>query len=239
MPHLFTSRPRQYTLFSDKTLGISQYYWEIINSILYIIGGVTFIIGSIFFLPQYEELFDLGAWIFFFGSLIYLVVTAQDWWESTTYLRSRSFLTRWDWLEFVAANSYLIGTILFIIGSLLFLSDIDKIIIGSWCFIIGSFLFLLGACINIFEIIHEASIVKLQLLNITAITYAIGSVLFLVASIPYLWKPFDIHQPWPWLVFTYVAWEYIIGSLLFLAGGITNYFRLHRSRNSQQLKMDV
>lgn len=239
MPHLFTSRPRQYTLFSDRTLGISQYYWEIINSILYIVGGITFVIGSIFFLPKYEELFDVGVWIFFFGSLIYLVVTAQDCWESNNYLRSRSFLTRWDWLEFLAANSYLVGTILFIIGSLFFLSDVDKIVIGSWCFIIGSFLFLVGACINIFEIIHENSLVRLQLLNITAITYAIGSVLFLVASIPYLWEPFDIQEPWPWLVFTYAAWEYIIGSILFLVGGTINYFRLHKIRGSQQLTMDI
>ncbi|NBD32757.1 MAG: hypothetical protein GVY17_07300 [Cyanobacteria bacterium] len=231
MPHLFTNRPRQYTLFTEKMLGISYFNWELTNGILYIVGGITFVIGSVFFLPRYEHLFDVGAWIFFGGSLVYLIVTTQDLWESLNYLRSQPLLTIWDWLEFLAANVYIIGTILFIVGSLFFLSEIHMIVAGSWCFIIGSFLFLVGACINIIEILQATSLIKLQLLNITAITFALGSTLFLVASIPYLWQPLDMQEQW--LLFTYVAWEYIVGSILFLLGGIINYYRVYR--NLQQL----
>jgi len=227
MPHLFTNRPRQYTLFSEKTLGISYFNLELTNGILYIIGGITFVIGSVFFLPQYEELLDIGAWIFFGGSIVYLIVTVQDVWESLNYLRSQPFLTIWDWLEFLAANVYIIGTILFIVGSLFFLSEVDMIAAGSWCFIIGSLLFLVGACINIIEILQATSLIKLQLLNITAITFALGSTLFLVASIPYLWQPIDMQEQW--LLFSYVAWEYIVGSFLFLLGGIINYYRVYRN----------
>jgi len=227
MPHLFTNRPRQYTLFTQKTLGISYLNWELTNGILYIIGGITFVIGSVFFLPQYEEFLDIGAWIFFGGSIIYLIVTGQDLWESLHYLRSQPLLSIWDWLEFLAANVYIVGTILFIVGSLLFLSEIHMIVAGSWCFIIGSFLFLVGACINIIEILQATSLIKLQLLNITAITFALGSTLFLVASIPYLWQPLDMQEQW--LLFTYVAWEYIVGSILFLVGGIINYYRVYRN----------
>lgn len=64
MPHLFTSRPRQYTLFPEKKFGISSFYWELINAILYIVGGIIFIFGSIFFLPKYEKWFDVGVWTF-------------------------------------------------------------------------------------------------------------------------------------------------------------------------------
>ena len=227
MPHLFTNRPRQYTLFSEKALGISYFNLELTNGILYIIGGITFVIGSVFFLPQYEELLDIGAWIFFGGSIIYLIVTVQDVWESLNYLRSQPFLTIWNWLEFLAANVYIIGTILFIVGSLFFLSEVGMIVAGSWCFIIGSFLFLVGACINIIEILQANSLIKLQLLNITAITFALGSTLFLVASIPYLWQPIDMQEQW--LLFSYVAWEYIVGSFLFLLGGIINYYRVYRN----------
>lgn len=227
MPHLFTNRPRQYTLFTQKALGVSYLNWELANGILYIVGGITFVIGSVFFLPRYEELLDVGAWIFFGGSIVYLIVTAQDLWESLNYLRSQPLLTIWDWLEFLAANVYIIGTILFIAGSLFFLSEVDMIVTGSWCFIIGSLLFLVGACINIIEILQASSLIKLQLLNITAITFALGSTLFLVASIPYLWQPIDMQEQW--LLFTYVAWEYIVGSALFLLGGMINSYRLYRN----------
>lgn len=236
MPHLFTSRPRQYTLFNQKAFGTNQYKWELANGILYIVGGVTFVVGSVCFLPKYENLFDIGAWIFFGGSLVYLVVTGQDLWESSNYLRSQTLLSIWDWLEFLAANVYVIGTILFIIGSVLFLSQVDMIAAGSWCFIIGSLLFLIGACINIVEIAKASSLVKLQLLNITAITYVLGSTLFLVASIPYLWS--SLNPQGEWLLFTYVAWEYIVGSFLFLVGGFINYYRLYSSGDSQQLSID-
>lgn len=237
MPHLFTSRPRQYTLFDEKELGINQYNWELVNGILYIIGGITFIIGSIFFLPQYEHLLDIGAWIFFGGSLVYLIVTGQDLWESSRYLRSQTFLSLWDWLEFLVANVYVIGTVLFVVGSLFFLSDIDMIVTGSWYFIIGSLFFLIGACINIIEIAKASSIVKLQLLNITAIAFALGSTLFLVASIPYLWQPIDFQEQW--LLFTYVAWEYIVGSILFFLGGVINYYRIYSTRIAKQLSLDL
>jgi len=238
MPHLFTSRPRQYTLFPEKKFGISPFYWELINAILYIVGGIIFMVGSIFFLPKYEKWFDVGVWTFFIGSLVYLIITSQDFLESSHYLRSKLLLTQWDWLEFIAANFYIIGTILFTVGSLFFLSQIEQFILGSWSFIIGSLLFLIGACINIIESIQESSLMELQLLNLTAIMYALGSVLFLVASIPYLWQPLDLEQPWQQLVFSYVGWEYIVGSLFFLAGGIINYYRLYQSSKFQQLSID-
>ncbi|MDR9403809.1 MAG: YrhK family protein, partial [Halothece sp. Uz-M2-17] len=34
--------------------------WELANGALYIIGGITFVVGSVFFLPQYEEFLDIG-----------------------------------------------------------------------------------------------------------------------------------------------------------------------------------
>ncbi len=237
MPHLFTSRPRQYSLFDEKTLRISRFNWELFNAILYLIGGITFIIGSVFFLPKYEALLDVGAWIFFGGSIVYLVVTGQDLWESSRYIRSQTLLSVWDWLEFLVANVYVAGTILFIVGSLFFLSQIGMIVAGSWCFIIGSFLFLVGACINVIEIAKAKSLVKLQLLNITAIAFALGSTLFLVASIPYLWQPIDMQEQS--LLFTYVGWEYIVGSILFFLGGVVNYYRLYSPDRSNQLTIDL
>lgn len=220
MPHLFTNRPRQYKFVN--------FNWESVNALLYIVGGMTFIMGSIFFLPRYEELSDIGAWIFFGGSLVYLVVTGQDLLESSSYLRSRDTLTIWNWLEFLVANIYVAGTLLFTIGSLLFLSQIDEIVAGGWCFTIGSLLFLIGACLNVIQIVHEGSFVKLQLMNATAITFALGSTLFLIASMPYLSEALNLEDNW--VLFAYVGWEYIFGSILFFVGGIIYYYRSYQKK---------
>ncbi len=231
MPRLFTQRDRYLHLFSNKPTVYSRFSWELINAILYIVGGFTFIMGSIFFLPKYDSLSDIGAWIFFWGSLVYLIVTGSDLWEAATYLRYRKMRTIWNWLEFVIANIYVGGTILFTIGSLLFLSKIDKIVAGGWCFTIGSLLFLLGACLNVRQIVHESSLIKLQLLNATAITFALGSMLFLIASLPYLSDTLTIQKNG--ILFRYVGWEYIVGSILFLSGGIFHYYRFHQKEDSK------
>jgi len=117
MPHLFTNRPRLYNPIATDKNGNHYLDWESINAILYIVGGLTFIAGSIFFLPRYDSLSDIGAWIFFGGSLVYLVVTGQDLLESSAYLRRQKQRTIWNWLEFIVANVYVAGTILFTVGS--------------------------------------------------------------------------------------------------------------------------
>ena len=181
MPHLFTNRPRQHNLLSDEPAGSKHFNWESFNSVLYLLGGLTFVSGSIFFLPQYEKNADTGAWIFFGGSLLYLVVTVHDLFEASAFLRSRKNASFWERLELFAAVIYVSGTVLFIVGSLFFLSEIDFVIAGSWCFIWGSFLFLVGAFINVIQIIQAGSMFTLQLMNATAICFTIGAVIFLLA----------------------------------------------------------
>lgn len=225
MPHLFTNRPRRHNLVSEHPAGHRHFSWEAANAILYVIGGATFIAGSICFLPTYEDLGDLGAWIFFGGSLLYLIVTVHDLLESIIYWNKSTGLDKEHWLEFIAARVYVAGTLLFIVGSILFLSSVGMITGGAWCFIIGSFLFFLGACVNVLQITQAGSTLTLQLLNATAITFVVGSILFLVASVPYLWQVADQSDRFE--LFTYLAWQYIFGSILFFAGGVFNFCRAY------------
>ncbi len=226
MPHLFVNRPRKHNLFSDEPAGHKHFSWESVSSTVYLVGGVLFIIGSIFFFPQYKSLADLGAWIFVVGSLLYLFVTLHDLLESIRYYRSKQKATVWSRLEFLAANVYVWGTVFFLVGSVFFLSQFGWFVAGGWCFVIGSLLFLIGACINVMQIVQAGSIITLQLLNATAIAFLVGSVLFLVASIPYMWQLVDQQDQRE--LFTYTAWEYVVGSILFLLGGVFNYFRAYR-----------
>ncbi|MFB6319432.1 YrhK family protein [Saccharicrinis sp. FJH54] len=223
MPHLFTNRPRQHNIFSNAPAGSVHFSWESFNSVLYLLGGLTFVTGSIFFLPQYDQNPDTGAWIFFGGSLVYLLVTVHDLFEASAYLRSRQHASFWERIELFAAIVYVSGTILFIVGSLFFLKETDMVAAGSWCFILGSFLFLLGAFINVIQIIQAGTMFTLQLMNATAICFTVGAVIFLLASVPYLWtfKQSALSEK----LYGYMAWEYITGSIFFLAGGMFNYYR--------------
>jgi hypothetical protein len=72
---MFSNRNRLYDLTRDADDLESQFRWETINAILYKVGGVLFIVGSILFFPRFEAYADMGVWTFFFGSLLYLVVT--------------------------------------------------------------------------------------------------------------------------------------------------------------------
>jgi hypothetical protein len=91
---------------------------------------------------------------------------------------------------------------------------------GAWCFVIGSFNFLLGTCINLLmDTTYPSTLVQMRLTAVTASLYMLGSLLFTVASIPYLFPKKD-QDP---TLLAFLAWEYIIGSVCFLFGGWCNY----------------
>lgn len=225
MPHMFTNRPRLHNLTKGRADLRAQFRWETINAVFYKIGGFLFIIGSICFFPRFETYADLGAWIFFIGSLIYLVVTVHDLLEVRRHWRTTDDHNRDEILEYTAAASYVWGTILFSVGSIFFLSTVGWFHAGAWTFVAGSLLFVVGAGINVLQIVHSRSIVTLQLMNLTAVTFVVGSVLFTVASVPYLW---DVKTPSVrTTLYAFLAWQYLIGSVLFFLGGVFNYWRAY------------
>jgi hypothetical protein len=225
MPHLFVNRSRLHNLTIDRADLRAQFRWETINAVLYIIGGMVFIVGSIFFFPMFEAYANIGAWIFFSGSLLYLIVTVHDFAEVCRYWRKSHHHDRDQILEYTAAASYVWGTILFIVGSVFFLSYVGWFKAGAWCFVFGSLLFVLAACINVLQIIKSDSITTLQLMNLTAVSFVVGSVLFTVASVPYLWKVQTESDRT--ILYAFLAWQYLTGSVLFFMGGVFNYWRAH------------
>lgn len=222
MPHLFTNRPRQHNLLSMEPPGHLHFSWEAFNGVVYLAGGLIFTLGSIFFLPVFSSS-DLGAWIFIVGSILYLVVTIHDLLEAFGFHHLNRNRSVKDRLELSAAVVYSVATVLFIAGSVMFLSSFDRIAGGSWCFILGSLLFIFGAVVNVLQIIQAGSLVTLQLLNATAICFILGATVFLLASVPYLWTHFEPGDSL--ILFSYTAAEFIIGSLLFFLGGLFNFIR--------------
>jgi hypothetical protein len=62
-------------------------------------------------------------------------------------------------------------------------------------------------------------------MNFTAVAFVVGSVLFTVASIPYLWEvESDSERA---VLYAFLAWQYLVGSVLFFLGGVFNYWRAY------------
>jgi hypothetical protein len=224
MPHAFVARPRIMDLTRDSPEARADFRWETINAVVYKLGGVLFVLGSVCFFPAFAAWADTGAWIFFAGSILYLIVTVHDLMEARRHARldgrtSQEAMQQW------AARTYVAGTLFFLIGSVLFLSWVGLEHAGACCFILGSLLFVAGAVVNVLESYEAAEPVQLQMMNLTALSFVVGSVLFAVASVPYLWEvedPADAR-----VLHGFLAWQYLIGSLLFLFGGAVNYLRAY------------
>jgi len=205
MPHLFTNRPRMHDLTASSADLRAQFRWETINAVAYKLGGLVFIIGSILFFPRFEAYADVGASTFFAGSLIYLLVTVHDLLEVRRNWRESAPPHTGQVLDYIAALSDVWGTILFTVGSVFFLSAVGWVTVGAWAFIIGSLLFVLGAGVNVLQIVRAESRLTLQLMNLTPLTFVVGSVLFAIASIPYQWSA--APEPFERTLFAFLTWQ--------------------------------
>lgn len=223
LPHHFTNRPRLHSLVADAADLQTNFRWEAVNAAIYNLGGLVFMIGSVLFFPRFSAYADIGAWVFIVGSGLYLVVTGHDMLEASRHWRTLGRPPLAERLSYWSAATYLAGTVLFTIGSVLFLSAIGQVTAGAACFIVGSLLFVVGATIDVLQIVQAQTLKTLQLINLTGVCFLVGSTLFAVASVPYLWSwqaPADSEK-----VLGFLALQYLIGSALFLAGGIFNYWR--------------
>lgn len=220
MAHHITNRRRSYKS------GTKSFFWEGLNASAYIVGAFCFVVGSVFFLPMFQKYSAAAAWLFMIGSVIYLAVSLHDFVETIIYYRQNRQRGRKTILEFLTLTGYVIASVLFLLGSICFLPSVFKEAWGAWGFIIGSALFAAGATISVTQITEAGTLICLQLLNAVAICFVIGSILFLIPSIPYLWPS---GQPdLPQIMFTYLAGQFIFASILFLVGGVTNFYRAYR-----------
>jgi hypothetical protein len=225
MAHIFSSRKRIHNLTaSDKDLR-AQFRWETINAIAYKIGGLLFVIGSFFLFPSRSEYAPIGGIIFLIASLIYLSVNIHDMLEIRRYWTLAETHPLELKLEYFSGFTYLFGTLCFIFGRVVSFPAIEMQVLGTWLFIVGSLLFVIGAVVNVLLIIKEQSMQLLQLMNLTAITFILGSVLYGLASVPYLW--FFESSSDHLMLLNFSAWQYMLGSILFLLGGVFNYWRAY------------
>jgi len=146
--------------------------WEFFENALYLLGSWVFFIGTVFYWPeeahhhavyyvqqcslaQYFNLFSPefeGTLLFIAGSVLYAMAAF------TNALNQRTSDDLASRLLTVVTTLYMMGSILFIVGSFAFLPDVGcgirMIILGAWTFIIGSFFFLVASILSLWRTHH-------------------------------------------------------------------------------------
>ena len=225
MARLFTNRIRIHDITRHDADLKSHFRWETFGAVMYKLGGIFFVVGSILFFPSFSTYSWLGQTLFFAGSLCYLTINCHDTYDTHRYWANQVTQSREKWLEYSASYIYLIGTLMYIAGRVTAFIDSQYQALSSALFIIGSLLFVVGATINIINIGKISSRPIAQLMNLTAITFIVGSVLFAVGSVPLLWQEETMaNSP---LLANFISWQFLIGSLLFFSGGVFNYWRAY------------
>ncbi len=132
--------------------------WRVIHNILYLIGGITFVIGSDCYFPTVSN-FALGGWMFSIGSLGFFLADLFEWhknnrvgcfqykefeksYENVVGRHLESPLTFHGKLQRadVGLNFFMsfIGSTLYLVGSILYIPQINQSATGNVIFIYGS-----------------------------------------------------------------------------------------------------
>eukprot|EP00933_Yihiella_yeosuensis_P015940 TRINITY_DN1376_c2_g5_i1.p1 TRINITY_DN1376_c2_g5~~TRINITY_DN1376_c2_g5_i1.p1 ORF type:complete len:284 (-),score=50.31 TRINITY_DN1376_c2_g5_i1:188-1039(-) len=208
-----------------------------------IFAGITFIIGSICFLPTFAHdmpVFLFGCFLFIWGSVIYTMITSYSLVEGLKHNNS-SF---WSF-ETVENMLYLLGSLLYLVGTIMYWpAEDDRYHLqwlannmslgvyfnlfstqfeGTLLFMIGSAMFAFAAFINGLNQ-RSFDTVSNQLLTTITSMYLGGALLFLIGSVAML--P-DLGCNESMIVIG--AWCFIVGSVMYTAASLISLYRTRRS----------
>jgi hypothetical protein len=178
--------------------------WRMTHAILYVFGGVTFLLGSICYFPSIAN-GSWGGWLFTWGSTAFLFADLFEWWTNnrigccnagatgammTRFNASVTLLPRVraigicpsmeNGLNFFMSAT---GSFLYLLGSIYFIPSLDKIVLGTQIFIVGSaFIF----CSQSWKLLrypnYKEDVAAVHVdagAGIGGVFYFIGSILFL------------------------------------------------------------
>ena len=149
-------------------------WWRISHTIPYLIGGFTFLFGSLCYFTTSTGIglagdYETGGWLFTIGSIGFLFADIFEWstnnrvgcWDTSAERvewehRNSGYLTdgRTSLFKLVCCgpNQWMraenginfaysaLGSLLYLIGSIMFIPSLDAIVFGTWVFIFGSFI---------------------------------------------------------------------------------------------------
>jgi hypothetical protein len=227
--------------------------WRLSHWVNYIIGGVTFAYGSYQYFPGVSN-YELGGWLFTIGSTGFAIADSLEWWtnnrvgcfhyeifeESYESIATSNFAPKGTLIGTLqrAENGVnfffsLFGSTLYLIGSIMFIPELDEIVSGTIVFIVGSlFIFFSqswklwrvirveGLSFNLSNLLEDLPGTFVDLFaGLGGFAYFVGSVIFL--------PQYDTSDSE-----TYIAalW-FQLGGLLFLLSGIALAVRYFATEN--------
>jgi hypothetical protein len=150
--------------------------WKLWHSINYMIGGITFFIGSYCYFSYintvYPNSFVVGGWLYTIGSFCFLLADLTEWnhykfgcitdsdykGEKTLY---NSFIRAEFGINFFASA---IGSLMYLIGSIFFIPSLDMLPAGEFFFIYGSLVIFFS---QLWKCLRTVFIGGLKLTNVT------------------------------------------------------------------------
>lgn len=207
---------------------------------LEVIAGVTFVVGSVCFLPAYSrdlEAFLLGCFLFVVGSLMYVVICSITLAEAIRYEGLWSAETAENALYTLGSWVFLVGTVLYWppeahygninwfqmhLSLSAYFNLFSREFEGTILFIIGSLMFVLAAFVNGLNQRAAFDSVRTRLLTATTSLYMAGGILFVMGSVAFL-PNLGCGE----LMEAFGAWLFIVGSVFFVFGGLVAAVRTY------------
>lgn len=189
-----------------------------------ILGGIVFIVGSVCFFPRYQQhALVPGCALFIVGSAIYVAVTGFILFEML-YEQKKGQAGKSEVFE---AGLYFAGSILFLVGSVLYWPQEAEV--RSWSDAVADVVLVdydhdnrgpskvlsLAAYLIHFEPHYQATLL-----------FVVGSLFFVLAALTNLlrlWQKQDrssYDAPW-WIDVPVITWHYMFGAQFFFGGSIT------------------
>lgn len=220
--------------------------WKTIHCINYLIGGTTFLFGSVCYLPAYSD-YVSGGWLFTIGSACFLFADLFEWWKNNRIgcaFDSELLSSYEDHLEqggifpkrgtpehdsvywrFKRAEpginffTSVAGSQLYLIGSVMFIPDMDTIVIGTWVFIFGSFIIATAQTWKLYRTGWQGLLDDKAAFGID-FGAGIGGIFYLLGSIYFLpqYDTSDVRT-------TEAASLFICGGLSFFLSGVCMFFK--------------
>lgn len=210
------ARPLDWTLQKEQSLAAIEEF-----------AGLLFVIGSIYFLPSHaEEHPVIGPAFFIVGASLSSLISTFDLYELLATASQQL-----DWLSVTTTTLYLVGAVVYVIGSILFLPVVNQVTAGAIAFVLGSMAYIVAAVVNRWAVEEQDDRWQGRAaLHLTLDGYLLGATFFLGACLPYLAVDECTNPDLHW----YLSGQFIAGSLLFVVGGLANYARVHQKGLGQE-----
>eukprot|EP01040_Poterioochromonas_malhamensis_P006934 gene6934-7481_t len=226
--------------------------WRMSHNFVYLVGGVTFAIGSYQYFPSVSN-YELGGWLFTIGSAGFMIADGLEWWKNNRvgcfyyaeYEHSyelvvapllapkdtfRGQLQRAE----VGLNFFMsfTGSTLYLIGSILFIPELDAIVAGTYTFIVGSLVIFFAQAWKLYRAgitnEHDLTDKSFRLSNYSAdiwaflvdLTAGVGGLAYCVGSVYFL-PQYDVSTEITFIA----AWWFQAGGFLFFASGVFMFIR--------------